>query len=164
MKATPVPSSTCFPLTEADVWAAVGEVFLAIEACGARYNVEGTGLVLSPLEKAADLLAAGAIICGKSWGVGEDDCPSLEDLAKLPTSIAINGTQVATGDASLCPLGSPLASLTWLANHLPSRGQCLRPGEAIITGACSKTKAFAAGDKIVASFGTLGSVALEFKP
>ena len=71
--------------------------------------------------------------------------------------------------ANLVPLGSPLASLTWLANHLPSRGQCLRAGEVIISGACSKTKAFGPGDRVVARFACaggeqLGEVGLQFEP
>ena len=165
MKATPTPASTCFPLTEQDVLAAVGECFLAIEACGSRYAVKSPSFVadpLTPLEKSADSQSAGAVVRGRSWRMGCAGSPTAEDLAALDTSISVNGAQVATGGASLVPLNSPLASLTWLANHLPSRGQCLRAGETVITGACSKTKAFAVGDTIVANFGDLGTVELTF--
>ena len=159
MRSTPVPASTCFPLSEADVWAAVGEVFLAIEACGSRYALEKP----TALEKSADAQSAGAVVRGRGWRVGCAGCPSAEALAAVETTISINGTQVASGAASLVPLGSPLASLTWLANHLPSRGERLRPGQTVITGACSKTKAFAVGDDIVACFGELGNVRLTFR-
>lgn len=164
MRRTPEPASTCFPLTQEDVWAAVDEVFLAIEACGSRYALDAAAGAATALEKSADLQCAGAVVCGRSWKVGSAECPTPEALATLPTGISVKGVEVATGGAELCPLGSPLASLTWLANHLPSRGQCLRPGETIITGACSKTKAFGVGDSIVASFGALGTVRLTFDP
>ena len=57
----------------------------------------------------------------------------------------------------------PLASLTWLANHLSRAGVGLNNGEWVSTGTCTGLDPMAVGETAVADFGDLGAVELTLK-
>ena len=143
--------------TEAEVWAAVGQVRLTIELVGRRFDLALAGDA-SSLQSLGDASCAGAVVLGKSWQRDEDGCPSPARLAAARTSIVVNGETRATGRGEDNPLGSPLASLTWCINHLGGRGITLRTGELVIAGACCKTRDWSAGDSIEVTFEGLGVV------
>ena len=48
----------------------------------------------------------------------------------------------------MCPLGSPLAALTYVVNHLHSRGLGVEAGQVVIAGALCKFKQLAAGQAL----------------
>jgi 2-keto-4-pentenoate hydratase len=70
----------------------------------------------------------------------------------------VDGVEKATGGGVKCPLGSPLASVTWCINHLAARGIGIAGPEMIISGATCKTRDFKAGQTIEAQYSVLDSV------
>ena len=135
-------------------------MFLAIEVVGRRHSISDA----TSLECLADASCAAAVVCGKAWSVEDESCPTPADLAAVCTSIQVNSEVKAQGSGGKNPLGSPLASLTWCANHLVARGMCLLPGQTVIAGACCKTRDWSPGDLIVSHFGDLGDVRVTILP
>jgi len=72
-----------------------------------------------------------------------------------------NGLPVSTGSGSAC-LGHPLRAAFWLARTMAARGQGLRQGQVILSGALGPMVPVAAGDLVQASLGDLGSVSCRF--
>lgn len=169
MRAAPAPAAgqaaAAAALTEEDVWGAVGEVFLAVELCGRRHRLAAGEAEATSLECLGDSSCAAAVVCGKArWVPGAADCPTPAQLAALRSRITVNGEECAAGEGAKCPLGSPVAALAWLANHLVGRGKRLLPGDVVIGGATCKTRAWGAGDKLVVGFGELGEVSVCVSP
>ena len=145
-------------LTEQQVWDAVDEVFLAVELCGRRHALGEGEAEATSLECLGDASCAAAVVCGRRWAPSAAGCPTPAQLAAMQSRITVNGEERAAGEGANCPLGSPLAALTWVANHLVGRGKRLLPGDVVIGGATCKTREWSAGDTVVASFGDLGEV------
>ena len=59
-------------------------------------------------------------------------------------------------------LGSPLTSLTWLANTVGTRGVVLEPGHVVLPGSITASVPVGPGDTVTAAFGGLGSVTARF--
>ena len=72
-----------------------------------------------------------------------------------------NGQTVSTGSGAAC-LGHPLRAAFWLARTMAARGQGLRQGQVILSGALGPMVPVAAGDLVLASVGALGSVSCRF--
>ncbi|MCI0547954.1 MAG: fumarylacetoacetate hydrolase family protein [Candidatus Rokubacteria bacterium] len=83
------------------------------------------------------------------------------DLALEGVVYEHNGQTVATATAAEV-MGSPLASLAWLANHLGGQGRGLAAGHIVLSGSISKILRPRAGDSVRASFTRLGSVSCRF--
>ena len=86
-------------------------------------------------------------------------------LNTIPVALSVNGGKpCAAGKAgnAVMPPDGPLGALAWLANHLLARGDHLRKGDLVMSGAtCGLTKVHP-GDTVVASFDTtiqMGAVA-----
>ena len=83
------------------------------------------------------------------------------DLALEGLVYEHNGALVATNTAAEV-LGTPLNSLTWLANNLGGRGLGLRAGDVVMSGSISKLIKPGKGDSVRATYTRLGSVAARF--
>jgi 2-keto-4-pentenoate hydratase len=59
-------------------------------------------------------------------------------------------------------LGDPRLALTWLANELISHGMHLKQGDTVITGTCVVPVPVSDGDDMLADFGDLGQIAVQF--
>lgn len=59
-------------------------------------------------------------------------------------------------------LGDPRTALAWLANELPRRGQWLKAGQVVTTGACMTPLEVLPGDAVTADYGKIGSVSVRF--
>lgn len=79
------------------------------------------------------------------------------DLGALGMQMGINGQTVSVGTGAAC-LGHPLRAAYWLACTMAERGQSLKAGQVILSGALGPMVPLQAGDAVHASIGALGSV------
>jgi len=79
-------------------------------------------------------------------------------LGELGMQMTRNGEIVSVGTSAAC-LGHPLRAAYWLACTMVSRGQGLKAGEVILSGALGPMVPCTAGNEIQARIGALGSVA-----
>ncbi|MGU7774823.1 2-keto-4-pentenoate hydratase [Burkholderia sp. MR1-5-21] len=78
-------------------------------------------------------------------------------IGELGMSMTRQGKVVSTGSGAAC-LGHPLRAVHWLACAMAQRGQGLRAGDVILSGALGPMISVASGDTIHAQIGALGSV------
>ena len=109
---------------------------------------------------ATDVIADGVYANAIVLGAPLTDVSGL-DLALEGLVYEHNGAIAATNTAAEV-LGSPLNSLSWIANHLGARGLGLRAGDIVMTGSVSALLRPKAGDTIRATFTRLGSVGARF--
>ncbi|API61074.1 2-keto-4-pentenoate hydratase [Tardibacter chloracetimidivorans] len=79
------------------------------------------------------------------------------DLWTCGMALEVNGAVVSLGAGVAC-LGHPMNAATWLANTLAERGEPLRKGDVVLTGALGPMVALRPGDSVKATIGGLGSV------
>jgi len=82
-------------------------------------------------------------------------------LATVEVVLSCNGTAVSQGRGSAC-LGHPLRAAHRLACEMARRGEVMRAGEVILSGALGPTAAVKSGDLIEADFGGFGRVTCRF--
>lgn len=78
-------------------------------------------------------------------------------LGEIGMQMRQNGQTVSVGTGAAC-LGHPLRAAYWLARTMAARGQGLRAGQVILSGALGPMVPVAVGDLIHADLGALGSV------
>jgi len=78
-------------------------------------------------------------------------------LGELGMSMTKNGQIVSVGTGAAC-LGHPLRAAYWLARTMATRGQGLKAGQVILSGALGPMVPLIAGDLIRAQIGALGHV------
>ena len=81
------------------------------------------------------------------------------DLASVRGSVRVNDRLVGEGYGADA-MGSPLAALAWIANHLRGRGKFLRKGDVVITGSLVASQFPRAGDQLQFDAGALGVIEL----
>jgi 2-keto-4-pentenoate hydratase len=81
------------------------------------------------------------------------------DLASVRGIARVNGKVVGEGRGADA-MGSPLAALAWIANHLRRRGRFLRKGDFVITGSLVASQFPHAGDVVQFDAGPLGAIEL----
>ena len=82
-------------------------------------------------------------------------------LAEVGMTLRINGEIVSRGEGSAC-LDHPLRAAYWLACEMAARGNTLRAGEVILSGALGPTAPVKAGDVVEADFGAFGRATCHF--
>lgn len=132
---------------------AVAAMHLAIEVPDARYEVFDT---IGAPSICADCAFHAWFVLGPEVA----DWRGI-DLSKQPVRAWKKNEVVAEGSGANA-LGDPRIALTWLANHLNSRGLALKAGEIITTGTCVKPVAVGAGDTVVADYFALGKMSAGF--
>lgn len=78
-------------------------------------------------------------------------------LGDLGMSMTKNGNVVSVGTGAAC-LGHPLRAAYWLARTMAARGQGLKAGQVILSGALGPMVPLVTGDLIQAQIGALGCV------
>ncbi len=143
------------PYTEADCWAAVEAVFPAIELAASRLTAAAPS---TPAAILADCAWNGAVVLPPPEArVRAADVPGgATALPGAGAALLLDGTQVAASTGANV-LGSPLTSLTWLANALREAGHSLRKGQICMTGAAAAHKALPAGSTLEARFTQLSA-------
>lgn len=79
-------------------------------------------------------------------------------LGELGMQMTRNGQVASVGTGAAC-LGHPLRAAFWLARTMATRGNGLKAGEVILSGALGPMVPVVAGDQIHVQMGALGSVA-----
>lgn len=87
--------------------------------------------------------------------------PTGLDLASVTLDVIVNGihSERATGSEVM---GTPMASLAWLANKLAEYGLALEAGMRVMSGSFTRQYGLKAGDHVEARFVPIGRVAAEF--
>jgi 2-keto-4-pentenoate hydratase len=79
----------------------------------------------------------------------------------LDMQLALNGRVLSTGNGAAC-LGHPLRAAYWLARTMAARGQPLKAGELVLSGALGPMLPVAAGDQVQVRIDTAGDCAVRF--
>ncbi|MDB5582383.1 MAG: 2-keto-4-pentenoate hydratase [Bradyrhizobium sp.] len=84
------------------------------------------------------------------------------DLFTCGMVLEVNDEIVSLGAGAAC-LGHPIKAATWLARTLASRGDPLRRGDVVLTGALGPMVALSTGDTVRATIGGLGSAEFTYR-
>ena len=133
---------------------ALDSVAAAIEVVGSRLagGLVSKGRLLTTMDFGANI----ALAIGKfsaNW--------KHFDLAAHEVILSVNDTLRERGTGARA-LGHPIKVLQWLANTQSQTGRGLLRGEIISTGTCTGLIDVSPGDRVVADFGDLGSVEINF--
>jgi 2-keto-4-pentenoate hydratase len=137
-----------------EVVSAIASMHPAVELVDSRF---ADWQKVDALSKVADNQSNGALIYGPEVA----NWQNLDlDLARPPITVTIDGSEAArtTGNSG----GDPLRLLTALANHCAGRTGGLRKGDMITTGSITGVAFASPGAAVIADFGPLGAVRLEF--
>ena len=137
------------PWSIEEVLAAVASLHPAIEIPDSRF-ADFTRAGSAQL--AADNACAHEFVLGPAT---DADWRAL-DLATQRVTLSVDGV-VATTGAGADALGDPRAALVWIANNHAAQGAALRAGDIVTTGVCGKPSAIAAGNRVVADLGPVGT-------
>ncbi|UGS38234.1 2-keto-4-pentenoate hydratase [Capillimicrobium parvum] len=97
--------------------------------------------------------AAGFVLGGRRVGLDEVDVTAIDVELRRDGEAMQRGTTAEV-------LGDPCAAVAWLANTLADIGRTLRPGDIVLSGACTPMVDAAPGVTFSARFGDLGEVRL----
>jgi 2-oxopent-4-enoate hydratase len=131
--------------------AAISEVMAGLEVVDSRIADWRIRLA----DTIADLASTGAVVLGSRAVPASSVDPRLIGMV-----FSRNDEIVATG-AGAAALGNPVAVVAWLANTLGEHGVALEAGQVIMTGALHAAVTMDHGDKFVAEFDRLGTVAIQ---
>jgi 2-keto-4-pentenoate hydratase len=144
-----LPEREC---TIVDVLRAVDFALPALEIVDSRVR----GWDISLVDTVADNASCGLYVLGAT-PVPLDRV----DLRTVTMSMGRGGETVSEGSGADC-LGSPLSAAVWLASALAERGDPLRAGDLVLTGALGPMAPAAPGDVFEARISDLGSVRVCF--
>lgn len=137
------------------------EVAEAVAAVHPSFEVVTSALDNWMGQGAPSLIADNGVHGALVLGPGTEDWRGL-DLADQEVVLTVNGSERSRGRGSNA-LGGPLIALTWLANHLSSRGLALKAGDLVSTGVVTEFLELQAQDEAVADYGPLGQITLRIR-
>ncbi|MEU0426158.1 2-keto-4-pentenoate hydratase [Streptomyces canus] len=144
-----LPHGQC---TVVDVLRAVDFALPALEIVDSRIADWDISLV----DTVADNASCGLYVLG-----GRPVPLTRVDLRAVTMTMSRNGETASEGTGAAC-LGSPLNAAVWLASALAERGDPLRAGDLVLTGALGPMAPAAQGDAFEAHISELGSVRVGF--
>jgi 2-keto-4-pentenoate hydratase len=131
------------------------ETLPALEIFGSRYLDPGA---VSEGENLADCLANAGLIVGQPFTPPRSGHEASRDIASWNIDLVIDG-KTGSVRAARHPVGDPLRLVVWLANHLRGRGDGLRAGQVVTTGALVLAPV---GREVRGDWEGLGSVSVRF--
>lgn len=135
-------------VTREQVLEATDYVFPAIEIIDSRY--ENFNFTMP------DVIADNTSARGAVFGTTLKKADTLE-LDVIGSTLSINGEIKSLG-AGAAVLGHPANAIARLANMLAEKGETVKAGQPILTGAITAAVLLTPGDHVVAKFGGLGEV------
>lgn len=139
-------------VTRDQVAAAIGSVVAAIEIVDSR--IEDWKITFA--DTVADNGSSAFFV------LGSDPKPLKGlDLWTCGMALEVNGEVVSSGAGVAC-MGHPLNAVTWLARTLAARGESLRKGDIVLSGALGPMFAIHPGDVVRATIGGLGSASFTY--
>jgi 2-keto-4-pentenoate hydratase len=138
-----------------EILAAIASLHPAIEAVESRFVDVAAA---APLDRLADNGSNAALILGPALSGGPQAWQAL-DLVRPPITVTVDGRLVAetTGNSG----GDPRRLVAALVEHCRTRDG-MRAGQAITTGSCTGLTFAHPGATIIADYGALGAVRLDF--
>ena len=145
-------------VTVEQVMAATDYVVPALELIAARsFRVDpDTGYTRNVFDTIADNAANAGYIVG--------DChfePSTIDLPWAGAMLYLNGEIEETGLAGGV-MGHPAHGIRWVCKRFAPHGIGLEPGQLILAGSFTRPVAVRPGDRILADYGPLGTIEVDF--
>ena len=140
-------------VTREQVAAAVGSVVTAIEIVDSR--IEDWKITFA--DTVADNGSSAFFVLGS-----EPKPLDGLDLWTCGMALEVNGEIVTIGAGAAC-MGHPLNALTWLAQTLAKRGEGLRKGDVVLSGALGPMHAIQPGDGVRVTIGGLGSASFTYE-
>jgi 2-keto-4-pentenoate hydratase len=98
----------------------------------------------------------------RAFVTGPGRAPGDLDLAAVTVDVLVNGAHRERARGAEV-LGTPVASIAWLANKLAEFGRRLEAGARVMSGSFTRQYGLAAGDRVEARFDPLGPVRAEFR-
>jgi 2-keto-4-pentenoate hydratase len=141
------------PVAVTDVIRATDFVVAAIEIVDSRI----ADWDISIVDTVADNASSGVFVLGGRPRRLAD----LDDLREARMELTTGDECVSSGRGAAC-LGHPINAVVWLANELAGRGEPLREGEVILSGALGPLVPAHRGRSYTASIEGLGSVTANF--
>jgi 2-keto-4-pentenoate hydratase len=138
--------------TTGDVRAATAFLAPALEIVDSRI----AGWDITIVDTVADNASSGLFVLGDTRVPIDDVEP-----AGVEMRLHLGGELVSQGRGTDC-LGDPLNAAAWLASTLARRGEPLRAGDVVLTGALGPMVPAAPGDVVTARISGLGSVRIGF--
>ncbi len=146
------------PYTEAEVMAAVASLHPSLEIPNSRFEIFTAA-------GEAQLLADNACAHQFMLGPRAPDHWRELDLSRHPVHAQVthrDGRSWSREGSGAAVLGDPRTALTWLANELSSLNIGLQTGQFVTTGTCMPPVELSEGDQVLADFGVLGRIGLQF--
>jgi 2-keto-4-pentenoate hydratase len=139
--------------------ATADDVFSAVESAVAAIEIVDSRIADWKITF-ADTVADNGSSAFYVLGTQRKPLPGL-DLYTCGMALEVNGAIASLGAGAAC-LGHPLNAAAWLARTLAQRGEPLKAGDIVLTGALGPMVALTRGTHIKATIGGLGSVNFHF--
>ncbi len=141
------------PYSREEVERAVAALHIGIEVPESRLGDEHG---LGGFAVVCDSGGVGRYVIGR----GYEDWRDI-DMIGPEVVLRINGEEAGRGTGASV-MGHPLEALTWFANYLAGKGEGLKAGQFVSTGSVTGIIPVKPGDSVVADFGPLGDVRVDF--
>jgi len=139
--------------------ATADDVFSAVESAVAAIEIVDSRIAdwkITFADTVADNGSSAFYVLGRE----RKPLPGL-DLYTCGMALEVNGAIASLGAGAAC-LGHPLNAAAWLARTLAQRGEPLKAGDIVLTGALGPMVPLTRGTHIKATIGGLGSVNFNF--
>lgn len=137
--------------TAEELMAHVGEVACAIEIVDSRI----TDWKITFADTVADNGSSAAYVLSDDRRTAKG-----ADLWSCGMVMQVNGEVASVGAGAAC-LGHPANAALWLANTLAERGEPLKAGDVLLTGALGPMVVLKPGDTVKATIGGIGAVSFD---